>query len=82
MVHGLLVAVLEGGRCDCPGLMLVAMSEVRVLSETSLLAGLIGMAVVEAFVPRCILTWWQAQMEMEAAVVMLVLGGDGSGEGL
>ena len=55
MVHGLLVAVLEGGRCDCPGLMLVAVWKVRVLGETSLLAGLIVMAVVEAFVPRCIL---------------------------
>ncbi|KAK5925634.1 hypothetical protein CgunFtcFv8_018143 [Champsocephalus gunnari] len=25
-----------------------------------------------AFVLRCILTWWQPQMEVEAAVVMLV----------
>ena len=48
---GLLVAVSEGGRWDCPGL--------------------IVMAVVEAFVPMCILILWQAQME--AAVVMLVL---------
>ena len=53
MVHGLLVAVSEGGRWDCPGL--------------------IVMAVVEAFVLRCILILWQAQMEVEAAVVMLVL---------
>ena len=41
--------------------------------ETSLLAGLIVMAVVEAFVTRGILILWQAQMEVEAAVVMLVL---------
>ena len=28
-MHGLLVAVLEGDRCDGPGLMLVAVWEVR-----------------------------------------------------
>ena len=38
---GLLVAVLEGGTFDCPGLMLVAVWGVRVLYEISLLAGLI-----------------------------------------
>ena len=38
-----------------------------------LLAGWVdGNGCGRAFVQRCILTWWQAQMEVEAAVVMLV----------
>ena len=38
-----------------------------------LLAGWVdGHGCGGAFVLRCILSWWQAQMEVEAAVVMLV----------